>query len=89
MSRQIQQAIAAAGDPPKGSTVEVRGQIPPMQEMLRGLGVGLVLAVVVIFLLLAANFQSWKLAIVTVSTAPAVVAGVVLMLVDYGHDAEH
>ena len=51
-----------------------------MQEMLRGLGVGLALAVVVIFLLLAANFQSWKLAIVTVSTAPAVVAGVVLML---------
>ncbi len=80
VSRQIQQVIAAAGDPPKGSTVEVRGQIPPMQDMLRGLGVGLVLAVVVIFLLLAANFQSWKLAIVTVSTAPAVVAGVVLML---------
>ena len=40
--RQIQQAIAAAGEPPKGSTVEVRGQIPPMQEMLRGLGVGLI-----------------------------------------------
>jgi len=80
VSRQIQQAIAAAGDPPKGSTVEVRGQIPPMEEMLRGLGLGLGLAVVVIFLLLAANFQSWKLALVTVSTAPAVVAGVVLML---------
>ena len=80
VSSQIQQAIAAAGEPPKGSTVEVRGQIPIMQEMLRGLGVGLILAVVVIFLLLAANFQSWKLAIVSVSTAPAVVAGVVLML---------
>jgi multidrug efflux pump subunit AcrB len=80
VSRQVQRAIAAAGDPPKGSTIEVRGQIPPMQEMLSGLGVGLALAVVVVFLLLAANFQSWKLAFVVVSTVPAVVAGVVLML---------
>lgn len=80
VSTEIQQAIVAAGEPPKGSTVEVRGQVPPMQEMLRGLSVGLALAVVVIFLLLAANFQSWKLAIVTVSTTPAVVAGVVLTL---------
>jgi multidrug efflux pump subunit AcrB len=51
-----------------------------MQEMLRGLGVGLALAVVVIFLLLSANFQSWKMAFVTVSTVPAVITGVVLML---------
>src|SRR5262249_45088070 len=77
---QMASAIAAAGDPPKGSTVEVRGQVPILQDMLSGLGVGLGLAIVVIFLLLAANFQSWKLAGVVVSTAPAVVAGVVLML---------
>ena len=38
------------------------------------------MAVVVIFLLLAANFQSLRLAFVVVSTVPAVVAGVVLML---------
>ncbi len=80
VSSQVSAAIAAVGAPPKGSTVEVRGQIPPMQEMLHGLGVGLAMAVVVIFLLLAATFQSWKLALVTVSTAPAVLAGVVLML---------
>ena len=41
---------------------------------------GLVVAVVVIFLLLAANFQSLRLAFVVVSTVPAVLAGVVLML---------
>jgi multidrug efflux pump subunit AcrB len=80
VSRQIQKAVAAAGDPPKGSTVEIRGQIPPMQDMFSGLGIGLALAVVVVFLLLAANFQSFKLALVTVSTVPAVIAGVVLML---------
>ncbi|HND56348.1 MAG TPA: efflux RND transporter permease subunit, partial [Pirellulaceae bacterium] len=45
-----------------------------------GLGVGLTLAVVVIFLLLSANFQSWRLAIVTISTTPAVLAGVVAAL---------
>ena len=60
--------------------VAVRGQIVPLQQMLDGLRTGLLLAVVVIFLLLAANFQSLKLSFVVVSTAPAVIAGVVLML---------
>jgi multidrug efflux pump subunit AcrB len=79
-SKQVLQAIQAAGEPPKGVTVDVRGQIPPMQQMFQGLSVGLGLAVVVIFLLLSANFQSLRLALVTVSTAPAVVAGVCLAL---------
>lgn len=61
-------------------TYEIRGQIPPLRQMISGLGVGLVLAILVIFLLLTANFQSWKLAFVTVSTTPAVLLGVVLAL---------
>ena len=48
--------------------------------MMDGLRSGLLLAVVVIFLLLAANFQSLKLSLAVVTTAPAVIAGVVLML---------
>jgi multidrug efflux pump subunit AcrB len=44
------------------------------------LGTGLVLAVAVILLLLAANFQSWKLALVVIGAVPAVVAGVVVAL---------
>ncbi len=55
-----------------------------MREMLAGLGLGLGLAVVFIFLLLAANFQSLRLALVTLSTVPAVIAGVVLMLAATG-----
>ena len=51
-----------------------------MRDMLSGLALGLGLAIVVIFLLLAANFQSLRLSLVTVSTAPAVIAGVVVML---------
>jgi multidrug efflux pump subunit AcrB len=77
---QIRRAIDRAGTPPKGVVVDVRGQIRPMEEILQGLGIGLGMSVVVILLLLTANFQSVKLALVVVSTTPAVVAGVVLML---------
>lgn len=80
VSGQVREALKRAGSPPAGVLVETRGQIPPMQEMQTGLSIGLGLAVVVVFLLLTANFQSLRLALVTVSTAPAVIAGVVLML---------
>jgi multidrug efflux pump subunit AcrB len=80
VARQVSQALTRAGEPPRGANVDVRGQIPPMRQMLTGLLTGLALAVVVIFLLLAANFQSLKLSLVTVSTAPAVILGVVVAL---------
>ncbi len=48
--------------------------------MLSGLSVGLILAVVVVFLVLTASFQSPRLALAAISTAPAVIAGVVAML---------
>ncbi len=60
--------------------MDVRGQIAPMREILGGLTVGLAMSVVVILLLLTANFQSVRLAFVAIATAPAVVAGVVLAL---------
>jgi multidrug efflux pump subunit AcrB len=80
VSSLVQSAIAKAGAPPTGSTVEVRGQIPPMKEMQSGLTIGLLLAIIVVFLLLTAHFQSIRLSLVAVSTIPAVLAGVVLML---------
>jgi multidrug efflux pump subunit AcrB len=52
----------------------------PMQEMFGGLQLGLFVAIIVIFLLLAANFQSFKLSIAVVLTIPAVVAGVTVAL---------
>ncbi|MDB6124323.1 MAG: mdtC [Pedosphaera sp.] len=79
-SKQVAQAIKNAGEPPAKVTVNVRGQIVPLQQMLDGLQTGLLLAVVVIFLLLAANFQSLKLSLVVVSTVPAVIAGVAVAL---------
>jgi multidrug efflux pump subunit AcrB len=77
---RVQDAIARAGTPPRGATVTLRGQVGAMDETFRNITVGLGVAVVVIFLLLAANFQSLKLALVVVSTVPAALAGVASML---------
>jgi multidrug efflux pump subunit AcrB len=77
---EIQQAIERAGKPPRGVKVFLRGQVPALQQSVVGLRTGLLLAVVVIFLLLAANFQSVRLALAIVLTVPAVLLGVVLML---------
>ncbi len=68
----------------KGVSVEVRGQVPPMEEMFRGLAFGLALAVAVIFLLLTAYFQSVRLAVTAVAAVPAVLAGIVLVLLATG-----
>ena len=80
VARRVTDAVKGLGAPPTGVSVVVRGQIVPLQQMMDGLRTGLVLAVVVIFLLLAANFQSLKLSLIVVATTPAVIAGVVAML---------
>jgi multidrug efflux pump subunit AcrB len=79
-TRQVAQALKELGDPPPKVTVTVRGQVVPLQQMLGGLKTGLLMAVGVIFLLLAANFQSFKLSLVVIMSIPAVVAGVVVAL---------
>ncbi|MHB8525824.1 MAG: efflux RND transporter permease subunit [Candidatus Acidiferrales bacterium] len=81
---QLNAAIRRVGQPPRGVTVEVGGQIAPMQQTLRELGIGLLLAVVVIYLLLAANFESMRLALAVISTVPAAIAGVVIALLVSG-----
>src|ERR1035437_8338280 len=77
---RLSRALDELGKPPAGVNVAVRGQIVPMHEMLGGLRTGLLLAVVAIFLLLIANFQSLRLALIVVATAPAVIAGAAIML---------
>jgi multidrug efflux pump subunit AcrB len=77
---RVNAAIRRAGEPPRGATVTIRGQLAAMAETFSNITAGLIVAVVVIFLLLAANFQSLRLAFVVVSTVPAVLAGVVIML---------
>jgi multidrug efflux pump subunit AcrB len=90
VAKDIDQALKAAGDPPRGVLVDVRGQVYPMRRMFgalaggqvfEGLTGGLIMAVAVILLLLTAYFQSARLALIVVSTTPAVLAGVVLALI--------
>jgi multidrug efflux pump subunit AcrB len=80
VSRELAAAISRAGEVPRGVQVNVRGQIPPMNQTLFGLEIGLALAIAVILLLLAANFQSFKLSLVVLSTVPAVILGVAIAL---------
>ncbi|GAB4018211.1 efflux RND transporter permease subunit [Spirosoma koreense] len=83
-TRDVQAAITAAGDPPKGSVVELRGLAQLLQETLSSLQFGLGLAIVVIFLLLAANYQSFKVASVVLVSIPAVLAGSLTLLLVTG-----
>jgi len=77
---EVDDAIAAAGAPPRGATVTIRGQLAAMRQTFRSGATGLAVAVLVILLLLAANFQSLRLAVVIAATVPAVAAGVVIAL---------
>ncbi|MFO0938357.1 MAG: efflux RND transporter permease subunit [Gemmataceae bacterium] len=77
---QVDTALKAAGDTPKGVSVDLRGQITPFRELFRGLAFGLAVAVVVIALMLTAYFQSIRLSLVAVAPVPAVLAGVTVML---------
>jgi multidrug efflux pump subunit AcrB len=79
-SDQVAEALAAAGDPPRGVRVETMGQLPPMLEMFKSLAVGLGVAVFVIFVLLTAYFQSPRLALISIGAVPGVLAGIATIL---------
>jgi multidrug efflux pump subunit AcrB len=83
-NKAIEKALADAGTPPRGVKTEIRGQVSALRQIFGELAIGLVAAIGVILLLLTANFQSLKLALIVLSTAPAVLAGSVLMLLVTG-----
>lgn len=68
-------------NPPRGVEVHYRGQMKSLDEMLSGLIGGLLLAILVIFLLLAGNFESLSLALSVLATIPAVLSGSLAMLI--------
>lgn len=78
--KSIDAAMASAGPPPKGVSVQVRGQTAVLQQIFANLGTGLAVSILVMLLLLVANFQSARLALVALSTVPAVLAGSLLAL---------
>jgi multidrug efflux pump subunit AcrB len=79
-ARAVQEALKKLGPPPRGSSVAIHGQAEQLELALGSLQVGILLAALVVLLLLAANFQSFREALVTLSTAPAVIAGVIVSL---------
>ncbi|HVI48547.1 MAG TPA: efflux RND transporter permease subunit [Chitinophaga sp.] len=83
-TKAVQRVVDNAGTPPKGLKVELKGASSLLVETLDSLQNGLAIAVVVIFLLLAANYQSFRLSLVVLSTVPAVIAGALLMLIITG-----
>ncbi|HEY4153980.1 MAG TPA: efflux RND transporter permease subunit, partial [Puia sp.] len=80
----VQKAIRDLGTPPTGLITQVRGMSSLLTETLNSLQTGLMVAIVVILLLLAANYQSFGLAISVLATVPAVLLGAMLMLLATG-----
>ena len=79
-SRKIRRAIDGLPDPPRGVSVTVRGQLAPLAALRENLQLGLTLAVAAVFILLAAYFQSLRVALAVVLAVPSVLAGVALAL---------
>ena len=70
----------ARGELPKGATVALRGQVATMQSAYYQLFVGLAFSIVLIYLLIVVNFQSWLDPFVIITALPAALAGIVWML---------
>lgn len=76
----VRKVIASIGELPRGMVIEPIGLGLVLSETLDSLQSGLIVAVVVIFLMLAANFQSFKVSLVVLATVPAVIAGALIAL---------
>jgi multidrug efflux pump subunit AcrB len=81
MASQIQKILQdTKKDVPKGAQVAVRGQVQTMTESFNGLLLGLLGAVVLVYLLIVVNFQSWLDPFIIITALPAALAGIVWML---------
>jgi len=81
VASDIQNLIdATAKDLPKGVTVHLRGQVVTMNTAFTGLTFGLLAAIVLIYLLIVVNFQSWLDPFVIITALPAALAGIIWIL---------
>jgi len=65
---------------PRGSFITVRGQLDTMRTSYRGLLGGLVFSIILVYLLIVVNFQSWLDPFIIITALPAALAGIVLFL---------
>ncbi len=82
--KDVQKAITALGELPRGLNVEVIGLSNTLTDTMSSLESGLIVAILVIFLMLAANFQSFKVSGVVLATVPAVILGSIALLLMMG-----
>jgi multidrug efflux pump subunit AcrB len=81
VSSQINKILKdSKNDLPKGSHVALRGQVQTMQLSFRGLLLGLVGAIVLVYMLIVVNFQSLRDPLIIIAALPAALAGIVWML---------
>jgi multidrug efflux pump subunit AcrB len=81
VAKQVQEKVDAIKPKlPRGSQVVMRGQVQTMQDSFIGLGVGLAMAIVLVYLLVVVNFQSWIDAAIIIAALPAALAGIAWML---------
>ncbi|HYK43471.1 MAG TPA: efflux RND transporter permease subunit, partial [Thermoanaerobaculia bacterium] len=81
VSRPVARIVAEAEkDLPRGSQVIVRGQAETMRTSFRGLLAGLAFSILLVYLLIVVNFQSWLDPFIIISALPAAIAGIVWML---------
>jgi multidrug efflux pump subunit AcrB len=65
---------------PRGTTVRIKGQVESMDSSFRGLGYGLIFAVLLVYLLMVVNFQSWLDPFVILMALPGAIAGIAWIL---------
>jgi len=81
ISSQVNRIVAASqSNLPRGSRVVVRGQVQTMNASFNGLLVGLLAAIVLVYLLIVVNFQSWLDPLIIITALPVALAGIVWML---------
>jgi multidrug efflux pump subunit AcrB len=80
VTSDVERAIGKLGKLPAGTQVVIRGQSQAMRESFRTLGFGIVLAIVLVYLLLVANYQSWLEPFIIMMAVPGALAGVLWML---------
>jgi multidrug efflux pump subunit AcrB len=81
VSRQVQKVVdTARKDLPRGSTIAIRGQVTMMEESFTGLYIGLAFSMILIYLLMVVNFQSWVEPLIIITALPAGLAGIIWML---------
>ena len=80
-SAAVQRAIDRLGQLPPGMRINIRGQSQACANRSRRLRTGLVLAIILVYLLMVANFQSWLEPFIIMLAVPGALAGVLWMLV--------